>query len=153
MTIFVVFLEIQNSWITYVIFTFLVHFWYIFVFDTLRFCLNYFLPPNFVPFFGHFPHFWYCIKPCIAKNTQCDSLCYPPFLLRWKFTVSCNLFLLWPPLAFHCAVYFRASCVRKCLIWTFMKIFHDFWSSSVKNKEKPPFLKVRLRLLDLFRTK
>ena len=79
MTIFVVFLEIQNSWITYVIFTFLVHFWYIFVFDTLRFCLNYFLPPNFVPFFGHFPHFWYCIKPCIAKNTQCDSLCYPRF--------------------------------------------------------------------------
>ena len=38
-------------------------------------------PPKILIFLGHFPHFWNCIKPCIAKNTQCDSLCYPPFFL------------------------------------------------------------------------
>ena len=96
-------------------------------------------PPK-IWFLGHFPHFWHCITPCIAKNTQCDSLCHPPFLVTKVHCACTILFLLWPPLKFHCVTSFRSSHVRKCLIWTSIKSFYDFWSSFSLEQPKPAIL-------------
>ena len=67
-----------------------------------------------------------CVTPHFSRNQSSLCLYY--------------LFLLGPPLKFHCVTSIRSNYARNCLIWTFLESFYDFQSSSSLEQLKPAIL-------------